>query len=285
LYYNSTSTLFVDGIPNEVGTFSNDSRPAKLLGIPQLKEETSTSVSAGVTAQVPSANLTVTLDGFIVNIEDRVVLTGSFQGDANGSAEDQEIYSLLQQANASSATFFANAIDTKTSGLDVVLTHNAWIGKGKLRTSLAGTFSKTELGDIKTSEQLKGKESIYFDETSRIFLEKSVPRTKVNLTFNYSAGKFHALLRNVYFGEVEEATNNPANAQLFAAKVVTDFSIGYELMDNLQLTIGANNLLDVYPDMNIAANQSSGRFLYSRRSQQFGANGRYVFARLQFTIK
>ncbi|MCB0650718.1 MAG: TonB-dependent receptor [Saprospiraceae bacterium] len=285
LYFNSTSTLFVDGIPNEVGTFSNDSRPAKLLGIPQLKEETSTSVSAGITGQVPGANLTFTLDGFIVNIVDRVVLTGSFSGNQNGSAVDQEIYSLLQQANASSATFFVNAIDTKTSGIDVVLTHNAKIGSGKLRTSLAGTFSKTELGDIKTSEQLKGKESTYFDETSRIFLESSVPRTKVNLTFNYSAGKFHALLRNVYFGEVQEATNNEANAQIFAAKVVTDLSIGYQLMDNLNLTIGANNLLDVYPDMNIEANQGSGQFLYSRRSQQFGSNGRYVFARLQFAIK
>ena len=42
------------------------------------------------------------------------------------------------------------------------------------------------------------------------------------------------------------------------------------------------NVLDVYPDLNIAANQSSGRFLYSRRSQQFGANGRYVFGRLSF---
>jgi iron complex outermembrane receptor protein len=285
LYYNSTSTLFVDGIPNEVGTFSNDSRPAKLLGIPQLSEETSTSLSAGVTGQVPSANLTFTLDGFIVDIKDRVVLTGSFKGDQNGSADDQEIYSLLQQANASSATFFANAIDTKTSGIDIVVTHNASIGSGKLRSSLSGTFSKTELGEIHTSEALKGKESTYFDETSRIFLESSVPRTKLNLTFNYSVNKLHILLRNVYFGEVQEATNNTANAQMFSAKTVTDLSIGYELMKNLNLTIGANNLFDVYPDLNIEANQSSGRFLYSRRSQQFGSNGRYLFARLQFAIK
>lgn len=284
LYFNSTSTLFVDGVPNEVGTFSNDSRPAKLLGIPQLKEETSTSVSLGVTAQVPSANLTLTVDGFIVNIKDRVVLTGSFQGDLNGSAEDQEIYYLLQQANASKATFFSNAIDTETSGLDIVLTHDASIGTGSLRTSLAGTFSKTELGEIHTSDALKGKESTYFDETSRIFLENSVPRTKVNLTFNYKVGKFNAMLRNVYFGEVQEATNNVDNFQVFSAKVVTDLSLGYEIFENLNLTIGANNLLDVYPDMNIEANQSGGRFLYSRRSQQFGANGRYLFARLQFSI-
>lgn len=285
LYYNSTSTLFVDGIPSEVGTFSNDSRPAQLLGIPKLKEETSTSVSGGLTAQMPNSNLTLTLDGYIVNIKDRVVLTGSFKGDENGSAEDQEIFRLLAQANATKATFFSNAIDTKTSGIDLVLTHNAQLGgNSKLTTSLAGTISKTELGEIHTSEALKGKEDTYFDETSRIFLEGATPKTKFNLTFNYTVGKLNVMLRNVYFGKVHEATNNPDNAQEFSAKTVTDLSIGYQLAKRLNITIGANNLLDVYPDLNIEANQSGGRFLYSRRSQQFGANGRFAFARLAFTL-
>ncbi len=284
LNFNSTSTLFVDGVPNEVGTFSNDSRPAKLLGIPELKEETSTSFSAGVTAQIPSANLAITIDGYLIDITDRVVLTGTFTGDQNGSAVDQEIFTLLQQANASQATFFVNAIDTKTSGLDIVLAHNARIGTGNLNTTLAGTFTKTELGEIKTSEQLKGKEDIYFDETSRIFLEGAVPRTKVNLTFNYSVGRFSALLRNVYFGKVQEATNTEANQQEFGAKIITDLSVSYGITENLILSVGSNNLLDVYPDLNNLANQSEGRFLYSRRSQQFGANGRLVFARLRFTL-
>jgi iron complex outermembrane receptor protein len=92
------------------------------------------------------------------------------------------------------------------------------------------------------------------------------------------------MLRNVYFGEVNEATNNEANDQTFAAKVVTDISVGYKLTEKLRLSVGANNLFDVYPDLNIEANQSSGRFLYSRRSQQFGANGRYAFARLSLDL-
>ncbi len=284
LNFNSTSTLFVDGVPNEVGTFSNDSRPAELLGIPQLKEETSTSFSAGLTMQIPSANLAITIDGYLIDISDRVVLTGTFEGDANGSAVDQEIFRLLQEANASQATFFANAIDTKTSGLDIVFAHNARLGVGRLNTTLAGTFTNTELGDIKTSEQLKGKEDTYFDETSRIFLEGAVPQTKLNLTFNYSIGRFSALLRNVYFGKVFEATNSEANQQEFGAKIVTDLSVSYGITESLILTVGSNNLLDVYPDMNIPANQGEGRFLYSRRSQQFGANGRLVFARLRFTL-
>jgi iron complex outermembrane recepter protein len=286
IYFNSTSTLFVDGIPNEVGTFSNNSRIARILGIPELKQETSNSFSAGITGRIPDANLTLTVDAFQVDIDDRVVLTGTF-APANGKTPEQkaELAFLFAQANATSANFFANSIDTRSQGIDVVLTHEARFAGGMLSSSLAGTFMKTEqVGDVQTSDELKGLESIYFDETSRIFLERAVPRTKVNLSFNLTLGKFNAFLRNVYFGEVTEATNNVANQQVFAGKVVTDLSVGYGIFKNLRLSVGANNLLDVYPDKNIAANQGSGQFIYSRRSQQFGFQGRYLFARVAFNL-
>ena len=79
LNFNSTSTIFDNlGQPEEVGTFANDSRAAKLLGIPQLKQETSKSISVGFTTKIPDANLTVTVDGYWVGIDDRVVYTGQF---------------------------------------------------------------------------------------------------------------------------------------------------------------------------------------------------------------
>ncbi|MDH5474563.1 MAG: TonB-dependent receptor [Cyclobacteriaceae bacterium] len=286
-YFNSTSTIFVDGVPSEVGTFSNDSRPAKLLGIPQLKQETSNNYSVGFTGQLGD-DLSLTVDGYMVNITDRIVYTGQFSGVDGGTAKEQEVFDLLSAANATRAGFFANAIDTKTKGVDIVLTHNAKFGiKSSLRTSLAATFSQTLLdGDVKTSDALIGKESTYFDETSRIFLESAVPRKKINLTFDFSVNeRLSVMLRNVYFGEVSEATNNVDNQQEFAAKVITDLSVNYKISDSFTAVIGSSNLLDVYPDEAIVANQSSGRFLYSRRSQQFGANGRFVFAKLAFVFK
>ncbi|NJC27208.1 TonB-dependent receptor [Neolewinella antarctica] len=111
-----------------------------------------------------------------------------------------------------------------------------------------------------------------------------MPQTKVNLTLNYKLNKFDVFFRNVYFGSVDEATNEELNNQEFAGKVVTDLSLGYAISERLKFTLGANNLLDVYPDKNIEANRSSGRFIYSRRSQQFGSNGRYMFGRVQFTL-
>ncbi|HDZ13578.1 hypothetical protein LCGC14_1311550, partial [marine sediment metagenome] len=286
--FNSTSTIFdQDGNPQEVGTFANDSRAANLLGIPDLKEETSKSVSLGLTVQIPDANLTLTLDGYYVEIDDRVVYTGQFEGPGTGT----ELDNLLRQANATAASFFANAINTESRGLDVVLTHNANLGTNwRLKSDLAGTFSRTnQIGDINASAVLTnaGLVDTYFPEDSRVYLEQAVPRAKVNLSNSLTSDKLVFFLRNVYFGEVTEATTVIANQQVFDPRIVTDLSVGYKFTDAVTLTVGANNLFDIYPEraFDQYGNRSDGRFDWSRRAQQFGVGGRYLFARLNLTLK
>ena len=292
LNFNSTSTIFdQDGNPIEVGTFSNDSRAAKLLGIPQLKEETSRSLSLGFTTKIPDAHITITADGYWVGINDRVIYTGRFKGPGTGT----ELDNLLSQANAGAAAFFANAIDTESRGLDIVITHDAMLGdNAKLKTDFAATFSKTKrVGNIHASQVLidAGKVNTYFDEASRVYLEEAVPGTKINLSHSLTTDKFNIFLRNVYFGEVTEATTNIARQQVFGTKVVTDLSFGYKVSESTTLTVGANNLFDIEPDRAAdsfsdgGTNRSSGRFDWSRRAQQFGVGGRFLFARLSFVLK
>ncbi len=285
-FYSSTSTLFVDGVPYEVGTFTNDSRPAQLLGIPQLKPEKSKSISAGFTSVFGKFNLT--LDGYFTHIDDRIVYTDQFSGNNadTASAIDKEIYQLLSLANANRAAFFANAINSETKGVDLVLTYSTKLGAGVLRADLSGTYSYTQrVGDIKASDKLKGKENIYFSRASRIYLERSVPRDKVNIMLSYNVGKFNAFLRSVRFGTVEEATNDPAFYQTFSAKVVTDVAVGYWLTRGVKVSIGSNNVFDVYPDL-VAnpANTTNNQFRYTRRATQFGYNGRFLFARLELRL-
>ncbi|MCM4157671.1 TonB-dependent receptor [Gramella sp. AN32] len=287
LYFNSTSTIFDNaGNPQEVGTFSNDSRPAQLLGIPQLKEETSKSISLGFAAKLPEANMSLTVDGYFVAIDDRIVYTGQFQGPGTGT----ELDNLLAQANATAASFFANAIDTESKGLDMVLTHNAYFSENvQLKSDLAATLSKTkQVGGINASPQLEraGLVGTYFPEDSRIYLEEAVPRTKVNLTNNLTLNKLNVFLRNVYFGEVTEAVTRLEGQQVFGSKLVTDLSLGYQATDAVRLTIGSNNIFDVYPDRaeEQFENRSSGRFDWSRRAQQFGIGGRFLFARVSLSL-
>lgn len=306
IHFSRTSTVFelVNGvsIAQEQGTFANDSRAAKLLGIPELKEETSQSIAAGVTAKIPSANLKITLDAYQVNIDDRVILTGSFKpGDALPEAQE-ELESIFAQAGATGATFFSNAIDTRSQGIDAVVSHSLSLGSGKtLRNDLAATFSKTvwdKDGGINSSQLLKdaGLEDVYFDQTSRIYLEQAVPRTKITLSNTLTINKLSIYLRNTYFGETTEATSadifdedleltDSSIDPYYAGKVITDLSIGYELNSDVRITVGANNLLDVYPDVADPTFQSSGRFVYSRRSPQFSFGGRHLFARVLLNLK
>ena len=164
----------------------------------------------------------------------------------------------------------------------------------QLKSDLSATFSKTiKVDDIHASQQLTdaGLVDTYFPEDSRVYLEEAVPRTKINLSNSLTTDRFNVFLRNVFFGEVTEATTNVNRQQVFGSKVVTDLSLGFKANDHLTVTVGANNLLDVYPDRAAESfsdggnNRSGGRFDWSRRAQQFGVGGRFLFARLSFTLK
>ena len=236
-------------------------------------------------------------DIYQVGIDDRVILTGQF-----GPGSDEELQRIFAQAGATRAAFFANSINTTSRGLDVVLAHSLSISEGVvLRNDLAATFSKTtwdQEDGINASDLLreKGLVDTYFDQTSRIYLEQAVPRVKLTLGHTLTISGVNVYLRNTYFGETTEATSagifdadlnqidnsiDPYNA----GKIITDLTFGYNLSDNFGLTIGANNLLDVYPDEADPTFQSSGRFIYSRRSPQFSFGGRHLFARISFTLK
>ncbi len=278
IYYNATATQFNDdGIPEEVGTFSNDSRVAKALGIPKLKQEESASASIGFTAKLPEANIKIAVDGYFIAIEDRVTLTDKF------SPTSPELVDAFTNAGASKAALFANAIDTESKGLDIVITHKGSVKDVSIKTDLSATFANTkQVDDIHASQILAtgGQLDNYFSESSRIYLEEASVRTKLNLSHTISFDKWNIFFRNVYFGNVTSTTG-----QVFSPRTVTDLSAAYDYNDNLTLTIGANNLMDVYPDKNLPGNTSSGRFIWSRRAQQFGTNGRFLFARLSFNLK
>ena len=101
----------------------------------------------------------------------------------------------------------------------------------------------------------------------------------------YGISKFNVFLRNVYFGEVTEATNDPLTQQVYGSRVITDLSVGYKFTKSLRLSVGANNLLDIYPEKTADVPTTGGnQFIYSRRVTQIGFNGRFLFGRLELTL-
>lgn len=284
-YFNSTSTLFqlnAEGVnvPNEVGTFRNDSRIASLFGIPGLTNESSFNLSGGITWSILD-NLQFTTDAYFIRVEDRVALTGSFSAGSGG-----EIAQILATANAGSATFFVNAIDTETRGIDLILAHSLQFGEGSLRSSLAANFTSTEVVDVNIPASLRAAPQSFFNREEENRFEDALPQSKINLLITYKLGRFTANLNNVRFGEVWTRTGTEQEPidQRFSPKIITNLSLGYNITESLNITIGANNLLDVYPDENRAEFRSNERFIYSRAVSQFGFNGGYYFARLNVSF-
>lgn len=279
VYFNARSTQFIKGVPTEVSTFSNNSRLADLLDIPKLKEETSRNFSLGLAAKVPDLGLSFSVDGYYIGVDDRVGLTRYFSSTEINSTP--EIISIFKQAGAEEVQFFTNGYDTETTGIDIVITHKMDLGKGTLNNTLSAAFSETEVKDVKS---VSGEEIL--DEKLKGFIEDAMPRTKINLTNNYQIEKWNVLLRNVYFGAVNDpdyrGTTSPAT---YAGKIITDLTVAYDFSKNLKLAVGANNLLDVYPDESPVSGNYGRQFMFSRRTSQFGFNGRYVFGRITFTLK
>lgn len=310
-FYAKTNTLFVSQggtlVQQESGTFTNESKAAEILGIPKLKEETSRNYSVGFTA-LPFKGFEFSLDAYLIDIDNRIVLTNNFNGGNNPQLQQQ-----LQAAGATAANFFTNAIDTRAKGLEAVLSYNTnFLKKHSLRTILAMTFIDNEVKKgadgkpiIHASDILinSGQLGNYFNREDQSRVEVANPKSKISLTFNYKYAKFGAMLRFVRFGAVSyldpgmipaNPTTFPVNAftgnketldQTFSSKTVTDLSLSYQLIPALMLTIGANNLFDVYQDRHThSGNMSLGRFVYSRRVQQMGFNGAYYFVRLRFSM-
>ncbi|WP_223558466.1 TonB-dependent receptor plug domain-containing protein [Chryseobacterium lathyri] len=292
IYYNVTSTLFTNSQLLEVGTFSNDSDIAGLLEMPKLKQETSKSASVGFTYRIPSASLTFTADGYFTRINNRIILTDQFlRADVPAAAQ-----AAFDAQGVNAAQFFTNAIDTETKGIDLVISHNVRFSGLKLDNSFAANISETrKVGDIHSSGLLQSPnlEKIYFSEKSRVYLEEAVPRVKASLSHTLAWKKASVYLRNTYFGKVTGADIIDVNGdgiigfnehQQIGHKIITDLSLAYQFTKNVGLTLGVNNLFDIYPDKNLTASTNNDQFIYSRSTSQFGQNGRYVFTRLNFNF-
>ncbi|MDL1913263.1 MAG: TonB-dependent receptor [Bergeyella sp.] len=307
MYYSSTNTVFRNNFPNGFNavTFANNTHTAKIFGIPKLKQEQSISYSAGFTSRIPELRLSITLDGYFIRVNDRIVLTDYFKRPAGSYASgspEQLLQEAFDKANATQANFFANAINTETKGIEGVVSHKLTLGNVQFNSDLALALSKTHrVGAVNGSDILvnAGQINTYFSERSRVYLEEAFPRFKTSLNHTITVNRFTFFLRNVYFGEVTDPETDPTgkvvtqqingqdvqvNHPIYSGKIVTDLSLAYAFKKNISLTIGANNLFDVYPDRNPPALTSGQQFIYSRNVSQFGMNGRFLFTRLNITL-
>lgn len=260
IYTQKGQYSFVPGEGIQVGGLVNNVSPqAKLLGIPQLDAEKSTNLSIGVGSRL-SNNFNFTVDYYNIAVKDRIVLSTEIgRTDEGNTALDQ----ILDENNLSDLSFFVNAIDTRTSGIDVVMNYeNLTVGPGTLGFSLSGnyTIQNEREGGVNNPKIVADAKQSVVNETQEALFFTSRPRTKWILGADYNIGKFNFFLNNTYFGKTifrQQGMSTDLKTE-FTPKIVTDLGLNYAATERLNITLNVNNIFNVLPEWKFVALNNAG---------------------------
>jgi iron complex outermembrane receptor protein len=284
-HYSSVVTNFkadpVTGNPVafELGIFPVDSREARVLGARDLTAETSQNFSLGLAA-TPAASFTLTADFYYIAVNDRIVLTGFL--------DTPEVVAILQSINsrAEAAQYFTNAIDTRTTGLDLTGNYRVDALGGGLDLGAALNITRTRIPNennipvppelANANEELIGR----FDEGGLLAMTKERPDWRGTFTASYTRGVLSGLVRYSYYGKYTSSlySYSGSDVQTYSGKGLTDVELGVTFRGQ-RLALGARNVFDVYPDR-MSANNGFDIFPFPPASP-FGYNGRWVYGRVE----
>jgi iron complex outermembrane receptor protein len=220
------------------------------------------------------------VDAYSISVKNRIVLTDNF--DASQLGLGVEV-----------AQFFANGVDTRTQGLDLVLGYRkAYDNDRSLNISLLGNFNDLTIEKIHNG---KLNQFTFFGPFSQAYLKAAAPDYKLGLNVGYTCHKFDFSVNFTQFSQVIiqdfQWVDTPATTQAEADalyKIATDtykdaltvdLSASYALTSKLKFTVGANNLFNTYPTPQFDGWTDQGGF---NDSVQMGSDGTYYFGRIGF---
>lgn len=285
-YYSSVVTNFkpdpITGapVPFEIGIFPVNSRESRALGARQLEAESSRNFSAGA-ALSPSENLTFTADFYLINVDDRIVLTGFLDTDS--------VATILRStgSRAEAAQYFTNAIDTRTRGLDVTADYRMPTPNGELGLAAAFNYTKTTIPNeccIPLPPELEGTDEELigrYDEGGLLAMTQERPKWRSTVTGQYRQGVLNGLVRYSYYGKYTSSLYSYSGDDVatYGAKGLFDVELGYTAERVFRIALGARNLFDTYPDR-MTYNNGFDIFPFPPASP-FGYNGRFVYTRVE----
>jgi len=281
LYYNLIFTNIVGGASLTSLLSANNSTITKGFGINQLTEEKALNGSIGFTFN--KGGFTATVDAYSISVDDRIVLTDNF--DASG----------LGIPGVEAAQFFANGVDTRTQGLDMVFTYSGSIDSdNSFSVGLTGNINDLKIEKIHNGSL---NEYTFFSPFSRAYLEAAAPDYKFGLNMGFTHKKFNANINLTQFSEVKlqdfQWVDTPATTQaeandLYAVAtdtykkaMVVDLNLSYEISKSFTFTVGGNNIFNKYATPQFDGWTDQGGLM---DSVQMGSDGAYFFGRIGFKL-
>ena len=305
-YFSNTLTSFSQGNLVQSRVANNNDPVTKLAGIPALKQETSNNMSLGFSWK-PMQGLSVTVDGYQIKMKDRVVLSGLFS--ASDETLPTALTDKLNSLGVATAQFFANAVNTTNTGVDVVVEYQKKLSVSeKLKFLLVGNFQDITLDEVHVPDALNTNEynaNTFFNDREKFFLKASAPASKLSFTADYTKKKVSVGARVTYFGKLtltgfgyngdginpEVPTDADENVFVpehfnYSGKFTTDIYSNIQLSKKVNFIFGADNIFNVHPDFAVnpqakwwaGDNETGGPW----DGVQMGYNGLRLFTKLAF---
>ncbi len=256
----TTITTFdgVTGLQVEEGLVPPTSPGALAVGGAPLTEERSNNFSVGFTADL-SERTTLTVDGYRIDISDRIYRTGDIP--VPGSTTGATI------------SFYTNALDVQHQGIDVVLT-SSWDWSDNVTTDLsfAGSYNETQVTGQSQVITPTGPVTPVSDGTVED-IENNYPKIRFVLGTNtYIGDKWSVMARANYYGthydERGRIGGSPNPSAKIGATIYFDAELGYDVNDMVRLAVGGSNIFNSFVDRigPPNANRLSVGLQYPRRS-------------------
>jgi iron complex outermembrane receptor protein len=281
-WYSHTTTAIQNGVLIEIGNFPVNNRASRIFGAKPLQDEKSVNLSTGF-AYSPTNNFNLNVDYYHITIKDRILLGATYDGTSDPVVAKILLDSGLTQI--AGVQFPTNGLDTKTDGVDVVANYRLLGLNGTFDFALAFNFTKNKVTRVDPLPAiLQGTSTIYssaFDDVTLNAIEANRPNRRSSFTTNYSIGRLHAMGRLSDYGSYRDGSSS--GLETFKSKMLLDSEIGYRF-DAINLSFGARNLLNTYPDeVKVADNTNNGTFIYPGASP-FGYNGRFIYVRSEILL-
>jgi iron complex outermembrane receptor protein len=267
----STSINLTTGALLNIATLPVDSAIAQYYGAAALEPEESKNYSVGAVITL-DGGFVFTADYFNIRIDDRIGVTSAIPI----TAADRAALTArgLDASDLNSVAFFANAFDTKTQGVDLVASQTWTLDDWRIDLSGALNYTKTTVTKITDARAI--------DRERSIEIGSYYPKWRGTLTGVVTRGPWSGQARLSYFGKYTDAVPTVtavAFDQTHGPDWLLDLEVSYDVSETFRVSVGANNILDHYPDKEgLAANINNGQ-IYTQNSP-FGYNGGFWYARL-----
>jgi iron complex outermembrane receptor protein len=263
------------------GQFPVDSPAARALGSSPLKPERTQNYEVGIVAE-PIDKLHVAIDGYQIDIRDRIIDSGQISG-PNAFEAFALSGALPPTCSPDSgcnlfAQYFTNGVKTRTRGADVTIDYVSFLGDaGKINWLLAANVNDTELLKIDPAAQLTP------DVLSEVTTDS--PKSKIILQSTYTIGPFSVLGRVTRFGQVVEVLADgpdggaPYTSNRNRPAFIGDVEFGYKITPEISLTVGANNFTDKYANHTTFISRYHNAVEYIP-SSPYGIDGGFYYGRV-----